>query len=109
MPSSIVIGTSHSVRTPASSHGERASGSRETGGPEYRAGHDAVSDRVRVLVRTAGRRRAFPGPLADPGHVPRHGAEAGDSDGVTEVGRTERAEYVGDLHVGLAIGPIEQG
>jgi hypothetical protein len=75
--------------------------SREAGGFQDRAGHDAVADRVRMLVGAAGRRSALPGPLADQRHVAGQGADPWDRHRIAEIGGVERSEHVDDTGASL--------
>src|SRR5256885_11258998 len=67
-------------------------------------GDDVVARLVRVLVGTAGRGGAFPGPLAEQGDVAREGCAM-----TAEITGLEGAEHVRDLDPGLGVDPAEQG
>src|ERR1700729_2450782 len=66
-----------------------------SGGQEG-AGDYLVTGLVGVLVRPARMRRAFPGPPADGGDVPRQRAQPGHGDPRAEVRGVEGTGYVGD-------------
>src|ERR1700722_16121723 len=80
---------------------------RIASGFAYRVGDDLVAGRVRVLIRSARRGSALPGPLADPGHVARQGAESRYRHRIAEVRGAECAEYVGDAVAGLRVGLVK--